>query len=99
MENQNNIQDVQAVHCPNCDAVAVKDGMTIICPVCDVTWRFTKEGNKIERTGEFSDLRSRVHALEQKIGAPAPQPKPEPAPQPDDSAITVVHMEDLDDDI
>lgn len=77
-------------HCPNCNAPGIRKGKVIICQVCNASFRWTKEGPKVEELGPFDELAARVTALE---GGKQPLPEPsgkqpaEPAePQPAEPA-------------
>ncbi len=51
-------------HCPNCNGPGIRKGKTILCQVCDASFRYTKEGPKVEELGPFDKLEDRVTKLE-----------------------------------
>ncbi len=51
-------------HCPNCNGPGIRKGKTIACQLCDASFRFTKEGPKVEELGPFDKLAARVTRLE-----------------------------------
>ncbi len=52
------------VHCPNCNGPGIRKGKTILCQTCDASFRFTKEGPRVEELGPFDKLEERVTKLE-----------------------------------
>lgn len=51
-------------HCPSCNGPGLRKGKTILCQICDCSFRYTKEGPKVEELGPFDKLAARVTKLE-----------------------------------
>ncbi|KKN30917.1 hypothetical protein LCGC14_0829080 [marine sediment metagenome] len=86
-------------HCPNCNGPGIRKGKLIICEKCDASFRYTKEGPKVEELGPFDKLQNRVAVLEGKEAAEPPPVPAQPA-RPSEAFATQVRQaaNDADDD-
>jgi len=75
-------EEPKKVSCPNCSAIAIKEGNKIICEVCDATFTITKTGGaKLKEIGKLNDHEERISRLE-SLSPEEPDPatlEPDPA--------------------
>ena len=71
--------DIQA--CPSCAGKIQKVANgKFYCEACDVIFRITREGPKVETVAPLNALTQRVTDIEQQIGKPESSEDPTPAP-------------------
>ena len=64
VEPEEIVEPPSDAHCPNCNGPGIRKGKTILCEICDCSFRYTKEGPKVEELGPFDELAARVAKLE-----------------------------------
>jgi len=70
IEPEEIIEPPTDAHCPSCNGPGIRKGKTILCELCDCTFRYTKEGPKVEDVGP---LEKRVARLERFAGEAEPK--------------------------
>ncbi len=89
VEPEEIIEPPDDAHCPSCNGPGIRKGKTILCETCDCSFRYTKEGSKVDEVGPLEARVARLEGLkmpEPKVAQPAEPEKPQPAepekPQP-----------------
>ncbi len=71
--------------CPSCTgAIEPLKGGKFFCSTCDVVFRITREGPRVEKIGALEQLTERVESLEKTID-PTKSPYTDPKPAPSSS--------------
>lgn len=75
VEPEEIIEPPTDAHCPSCNGPGIRKGKTILCELCDCSFRYTKEGPKVEEVGPFDRLAGRVSNIENRLGVQPAEPK------------------------
>ena len=63
------------VVCPNCGAMAIKEGSEIVCETCDATYSFKKTGGvKVVDIGRLDSIEERLNRVESLLPGQDPNP-------------------------